>query len=167
MRVDKSEMSRLSNWIDKGLRFTVKILLSVAFIVIIMQVFMRYVVGHPLTWSEVLARMIFIWMMMLGIPIMFCGRTYLAFDLLLGSLPNNIRKWVQLFIDFLMLVFCVYNVYNSGNLILHTSPSRLTPNVQVPYVVMYSSLFISMLLSSIIMGDHLRLSIRRCLKKEG
>ena len=167
MKVDRSELSKLTIWIDNGLRFVVKILLAIAFIVIVMQVIMRYVVGHPLTWSEVLARMIFIWMMMLGIPIMFCGRTYLSFDLLLGALRPNARKWVQLVIDLLMLVFCVYNVYNSGNLILHTSPSRLTPNVQVPYVFMYSSLFISMLLSSIIMGDHLRLSIRRCFTKEG
>jgi len=163
----KSEMSRLSTYIDKGLRIVVRILLAIAFVIIVMQVFMRYVVGHPLTWSEVLARMIFIWMMMLGIPIMFYGRTYLSFDLLLGSLPQKTHDWVQLVIDILMLVFCVYNVYNSGNLMLHTSPSRLTPNVQVPYVFMYGSLFISMLLSSVIMGDHLRLSIRRCFKKEG
>lgn len=163
----KYEMSKLSTCIDKGLRITVRILLAIAFLVVCAQIFMRYVVGHPLSWSEVLARMFFIWMMMLAIPIMFYGRTYLSFDLLLGSLPKKVHDWVQLFIDILMFVFCVYNVYNSANLILHTSPTRLTINVQVPFVFMYSSLFISMLLSSIITGDLVRLSVRRCLRKEG
>ena len=137
------------------------VLLAIATVVVALQIIMRYVVGHPLSWSEQLARFIFIWMMMLAIPIMFYGRTYLCFDLLLGALPKNVHDWIQLLIDVLMFIFCVYNLYNSANLILHTKPTLMTAGVRVPQVFMYSSLCISMFLSSIVMGDHLRLSVRK------
>ncbi len=161
----RPEMSKLSTVIYEILKWIERVLLSATLIVVAMQIIMRYFVGKPLSWSEVLARQIFIWMMMLAIPIMFYGRTYLAFDLLLGSLPKKIHNVVQLIVDLLMLTFCVFIVYCAATLIMNTNPARLTPNVKVPYVFMYSSLLISMVLSTIMVGDHVRISIRKCFGK--
>ena len=60
--------------------------LAVAVAIIAVQVFWRYVLGSPLAWTEEVSRYIFIWIVMLGIPIMFNRDIAICFDLFSGKL---------------------------------------------------------------------------------
>ena len=164
---ESNGLSKLSRIIVTFLRYVVAALLAICVVIVTAQVIMRYAVGSPLSWSEVLARMLFIWMMFLSVPIMFYDETYLSFDLLIDSLPRKIQNGLRVFIDVAICAFCIFNAYNAAMLILNTKPTILTPNVQVPYVVMYASVLISMVLSSIVSLDHLRVLLKRLMKKEG
>ena len=55
-------------WLDENIeRIILLVLLAIMSVVIVLQVFMRYVMENSLTWSEELARFCFVWLVYIGI----------------------------------------------------------------------------------------------------
>ena len=52
--------------LEESLRFALLALFAVIIVCVSLQVFFRYVLNDPLTWSEELARFSFMWMVFLG-----------------------------------------------------------------------------------------------------
>ncbi|MFQ3620414.1 MAG: TRAP transporter small permease [Spirochaetales bacterium] len=71
-------------------------LFIVIFCVVLLQVFMRYVLGSPLVWSEELARYVFIWVSYLGWVFACRSNTHIRisalFDLLSPPVKGIIEK---------------------------------------------------------------------------
>jgi TRAP-type C4-dicarboxylate transport system permease small subunit len=113
-------------------------MLAVAVLVIALQVVMRYVVGQPLGWTEQMARYLFIWMVMLGIPIMFHRKIFMAFDLLLQALPKIVQLVMNYVIKLSICFFAAYWLWYSLQLIAATW-GKLTSGIKMPLAVIYSA----------------------------
>ena len=89
--------------------------LLVSFVILtLVQVIMRYVFNSPLSWSEQLARYMFIWMLMLYMPVIMRHGNNLGFDLIINKLPEKAQNifWVicESLIAAFAALYCVYSV---------------------------------------------------------
>jgi TRAP-type C4-dicarboxylate transport system permease small subunit len=77
-------------------------------IIILTAVFFRYVLNDSLTWGEQVARYLFIWMIMLGMPILYHEKANVSFDMLLTKFPPEIRKVIGVVLDVLVIGFGIF-----------------------------------------------------------
>ena len=149
--------SRTVDRIMKICEWIVLIFLAISVLDIGLQVFCRKVLGSPLAWTEQVARYLFIWMTMLGLPILFKRGYTLAFTLLFDSLPSKMQVAVDAFIKVAGIIFSIY-YFRSGIQYCLAAGSRLAPGIQVPLNVVYvaqpvgAALLFLVLLSQLI-GD--------------
>lgn len=90
-------------------------LLLVAFTVLtLVQVIARYVFQAPLSWSEQAARYLFVWMIMLYMPVIMRDGGNLGFDLVVKHLPKKVRNGLWLLCEVLICgfagLYCLYSV---------------------------------------------------------
>jgi len=114
------------------------VLLSMAVIIVILQIFSRYVLGNSFTWTEQAARYLFIWMVMLGTPVLFHKKIFLAFDMIHTALPSLWQFIVNVLIKLSCMAFSVYYFYNSLQLVLQTA-TRYTSGFRVPFWMLYGA----------------------------
>ncbi len=74
-------------------------------IIIGVQVFMRYVMKSSLSWSEEVARYMFIWMVYIGISYGIKTGKHVKIDAAVNLFPKKIRKYVLFLSDIMFLVF--------------------------------------------------------------
>jgi len=80
--------------------------LMAAFVIIVLvSVFFRYVLNDSIIWSEQVSRYLFIWMIMLAMPILYREKANVAFDMLLNSFEDRKQRGVRLVFDFIMVFF--------------------------------------------------------------
>lgn len=135
-------LSQVNKTVIKFLEYLLAVLLGIAVCFIIAQVFCRYVLGHPLDWTEQSSRFLFIWMMMLGAAIVFYRDSAMAFDMLLHAFPSKLQFWLEALIKLLIILFSLYYGYQA--IVLASSVGhRMTSGVRIPLALMYSSMIVS------------------------
>ena len=124
--------------------------LAAAVVIIAVQVFWRYVLGSPLAWTEEISRYVFIWIVMLGIPIMFNRDIAICFDLFSGKLHGRKSDYLQIFFRVWGLYFCVVYLCFSISLCMKTG-MRKTSGIEIPLNVLYAAQPVSALLTGMVM----------------
>ncbi len=89
------------------------ILLSGMSLIIGVQVFMRYVMKSSLSWSEEIARYMFIWMVYIGISYGVKMKKHIKIDAAVKIFPNKIRKYLYIVSDLIFLVFTIIIILQS------------------------------------------------------
>lgn len=107
----KNQGNRFWKAFDLTLEVVSSILLFATLFLMLLQVFMRYVVSRPLSWSEELAKYSMVWMAMLGSVIAIKRKAHLCVDMIVGYFPENIRKAVDYATKILSLIFFAVMVY--------------------------------------------------------
>lgn len=138
-------MVKILNAVIKAVGQILRVLLIFTVGLVCLQIVCRYLVGKPLTWTEQLARYAFIWMMMLGIPVLFYNKNFMAFDLILNVMPEKIRKFVRVFIDLAICLFAVFWLVGAVKLCIGTA-NKMTSGVRIHYYWLYSAQAVSSLL---------------------
>lgn len=139
---------------EKGLLI---ITLSLMTIFIIVQVFMRYILGTSLTWSEEFIRWTFVWFIWIGISYGFKVRRHVSIPMLVDLLPENPRRVISIFahlvmaIFFMMLCYYGYKQAVSPLIMRRTAITLYWPlsEVRVSSLWLYASLPFGALLSVI------------------
>ncbi len=68
-------------------------------IVLIMQIFFRFVLNSPLIWSEELSRFLFIWITFIGIGYGVKHHLHIELTYFFGKMPKKMQLWGQVFIN--------------------------------------------------------------------
>ena len=100
------------------------------------QVFMRYIMDAPLTWSEEAARITFIWLTFIGAGLAFQRRENLRILLLPDALPLRPRLWLRLAMYALEVGFMGLVLYQSVPLLWRLYPAH-TPALDLTQDVFY------------------------------
>lgn len=79
--------------------------------IIIVSVFFRYVLIKPITWSEQAARFLFVWTIMLGIPMYYRSKLATNFDLVVEKLPPGLRAFISILMDLMVGFFACFYGY--------------------------------------------------------
>jgi TRAP-type C4-dicarboxylate transport system permease small subunit len=114
------------------------VLLSTAVLLIVAQIIWRYVLRSPLGWTEQVARAEFIWMIMLGIPVMFNRYITMSFDLILSKIKGGANTTLRILINLIGLSFCVFYFIASLTLCINTG-SRMVTGMPIPLNALYSA----------------------------
>ena len=74
---------------------------------VFLQVFTRYFLHFPLSWTEQLARYLFIWMIMLYMPVLMRQKVNMSFDIVAKRLPQKVQELFFMFCEFMIAVFAM------------------------------------------------------------
>lgn len=132
---------KVLKWLDEN--FEEKLLMvSLVFTVsiIFLQVVMRYVFKNSLSWSEELARYIFLYQIWLGASYAAKKRAHLRIEILKSKFKGAGRIWFDTFAIIVWLIFTVFLAYKSTSLTMFIfSRGQLSPAMRMPMGFAYAS----------------------------
>ena len=122
----------------KAVRAIVTGILVVDVVIVVAQVFFRFVLKNPLGWSEQICRLLFLWAIMLGIPVVFYEKCDLVFDILFEKFPPKMQKIMSCVFALISIGFCVFYFAAGMSLCIKTG-ARMTAGVKMPLNVLYGA----------------------------
>ena len=100
-------LSRFNEFVGKVGKYCGLSLIGAMTLVILYQVFMRYVLNDPPTWSEEMSRFMMVWMTFLVAPIAYRHGMNVAIETLSRFLVGRVQAALQLVLNALILYFMV------------------------------------------------------------
>lgn len=137
-------MRRIEKYYDKFEEIFLVICMAVMVILVFVQVVMRYVFNDSLSWSEGLARIIFIWMSWIGISFAEKQGEHVKITMVVDRLHGRAKQIVLIIADILtiaiLVIVCYYGVIiTSKMMVIGTFNSA----VHIPNWVVYASVPLS------------------------
>ena len=146
--------SKALDKVEKALKTIVVMTLVVFTILVAIQVFSRYLFNSPITWSEQAARYLFVWMILLEMPILVRTKSNMAFTLLTNKLPKGVQTIIQIIITVLICVFAIFYLDASVQLCMR-SVGKLAIGVGIPLNAVYLAQPVGALLLIIVVLEQL------------
>ncbi|MCL9777243.1 TRAP transporter small permease [Vibrio methylphosphonaticus] len=137
-------MNKLITIMNKALSLFCISLSSVLVLCVVWQVFSRYVLNVPSTFTDEVARFLFIWVGLMGAAYTLGQKRHLAIDLFAMKLEHDEKKHNQLrlVINVISLTFAsVIMVYGGGKLMLKTlSTGQVSPALGIEMGMVYAAI---------------------------
>lgn len=108
--------------------------------VVSISVFYRYVLNHPLSWSEEVTRLMIVWLSFVGAYAAMRENKHIGFDLLVASFPDWLKRLTALFGQVLIAVFLVVVVWE-GFIFSYEFLGVTMPYTNIPIGWFYYSVF--------------------------
>lgn len=105
---------------------------------VLMQVFTRYVLNDPASFTEELVRYMLIWTGFIGSASAFGSRQHMALLILPESLPPAKKGALMAFVDFIVLAVAVVVLLWGGIVNAASSMNALSPLLGIPRGVVYA-----------------------------
>ncbi|ANU27099.1 TRAP transporter small permease [Planococcus versutus] len=115
------------------------VLFIIMLIVLTMQIFFRLVLDQPLTWSEALAKFIFIYVGYLAVSIGIKENGHVYIDYFVEKMPKAIQKGLNYVFQFVILIVLLLMTYIGYEMALRKVPVDIVA-LGISYVYMYSAL---------------------------
>lgn len=129
-------MKKLLDPIMKCLEWLAVAVLGLSIIFVVIQIVSRYVFSSPVPWTEQGARYLFVWLVMIAIPISYYKGNAFAFDLILEKFPQKVALIVSTITNLLCLVFTVYYFWQSLQLCI-TAGWRVSSGIPIKMGYLY------------------------------
>jgi TRAP-type C4-dicarboxylate transport system permease small subunit len=110
----------LKKALDRSLETLVMVVVAVLVLDVLWQVFTRFVLSKPSTWTEELAVFMLIWVALLGAAVALNRGAHLGIDYFVGKLPGRTRLYTEVIV-FLCVAAFSFLVMVVGGLDLVTS----------------------------------------------
>ena len=110
------------------------------------NVFMRYVLGTGIYWTEEVTTSLFVWSVYLGAIVCYKTRSHVCVDMLVKLLPKPMANVVTLLVDFLLVLLNGYMAYVCAQY-LKISYVKPTPVLNISSAYISSSLLICFVLT--------------------
>jgi TRAP-type C4-dicarboxylate transport system permease small subunit len=91
--------------LDSSLELLVMVVVAVLVLDVSWQVFTRFILKNPSTWSEELAVFMLIWVSLLGAAVALNRGAHLGIDYFVGKLPPRKRLYTEIFVFLCMALF--------------------------------------------------------------
>jgi TRAP-type transport system small permease protein len=122
------------------------ILLAFMFIILLLQVFCRYVINYSLPWPEEVAVIVLSWIGFLGASIAVRARMHVGLTAMIDSFSRRKRAAARLFIDSLIGFFGGYLLIYGWKIAVFVWDRQKTPFTDIPYFFLYISIAVGGLL---------------------
>jgi len=108
-------MNACRRFIDRLLATTIGILMALMVVTVLWQVFTRFVIGRPSSFTEEMVRYMMIWLGLLGAAYAAGQKSHLALDLFTAHLEGARKRVSDLFIQSTILVFALVILVGGGS----------------------------------------------------
>lgn len=162
MRADPSGVQRIKAGVDRLLGGAVAAVMGVLILDVLWQVFTRFVLRDPSSFTDELARYLLIWVGLLGAAYVAGQRQHLAIDLLPNRLTGRAGHALGVVIEGTVLFFAVaVMVVGGARLVgLTLTLGQTSAALRIPLGYVYTVLPLSGLLiafyGAVFLGEHLR-----------
>jgi TRAP-type transport system small permease protein len=140
---------------EKLLGATVAVLTLTTVVVIVVQVFFRYVLGDPLIWTEELARYVGTWGMLLAVPLVQKVDGHVALEMF----PERFNHLIKTFANVAMLGFAVVLIRPSIQFALVSKGVR-SAALRIPSWALYAAMPVTLSLVAVYSGLNIARHIR-------
>ena len=125
--------------IDKITRGTLISLMGMLVISVVWQVFSRYILNAPSTFTDELARFFLIWVSLLGVAYLSGQNAHISIDVLLEKLRPASKFRLQLLIHSIIILFVLFVLVIGGGKLVYITHTytQLTPTLQIPMAYIY------------------------------
>jgi len=135
-------MNRISNGLNEVVKYLAAVLLASMTIIVFLQVLFRYVLNHPLDWSEELGSFAFVWMSLLGASIGLKRKEHPRLDLVVNHFSPNAQRVIAGLYN-VAILFLLFVLFLYGAKLTVSMKSQLTAALQYSVSFVYSVLPIS------------------------
>lgn len=148
--------------IDRILEVFLVIFMSTLVIDVVWQVASRYIFANPSSFTDELAGFLLIWVGMAGAAYVKGKNEHLAIDILHGKLSPVNKAKLMIFINFLIVIFCLTIMVAGGIWLVYTRfvLGQISAALQVPIGYVYMIVPISGILMTYYAIDDIRLLIK-------
>ncbi|MPW31860.1 TRAP transporter small permease subunit [Agarivorans sp. B2Z047] len=101
------------------------------------QVFSRYVLNDPSSFTDELARYTMIWFGLAGASYLFGKNGHLAITLFIGSVKSKYRKYFHVLINIISVAFISLAMVKGGVLLMGRTMMQFSPALQIPMAYVY------------------------------
>lgn len=129
-------IARVKSGIDKFVNLITIVLMICLIVVIVMQVFWRYVLNNPLAWSEELARYTFVWIVFLSTSIALKQSKHMGIDIIVSLLPANFRKAADILVKLIITAFLVMIIFASREIVM-IAMGQSSASLSIPMGLVY------------------------------
>lgn len=133
---------------QKAVNFFISGLLILMMVVILVQIFTRYVIFYSLPWSEEMSRYLFVAMVLFGINIAISQDMMVRINLIDNFLSLRLKKVFDYATDLIALAVSSFFCYSTIKMV-RIGRFQRSPAMHIPMSVMYGILFIGFLLAMI------------------
>lgn len=124
---------KIMDWIS----YALLIVFSSAMVIsTFLQVIFRYLLNHPLFWSEELSRYCFVWIVFVGAAIATKQGAHIGVDYLVKKLPSRFKNYLRIAINILIISFLVIIIIQSI-LVVIVNMSQYSPAIRIPMGLIY------------------------------
>lgn len=131
-------MQRIRSGVDQVLKWLVIVLMGVMVLNVLWQVFTRFVLRDPSSYTEELARYLLVWVGLIGAAYAASQKMHLAIDILTARLRGKPRRYVELFIHLCTFLFALLIMVIGGirlvNLTLTLNQISAALQIKLGYV---------------------------------
>lgn len=134
--------------VQNGLLALIAVALGLMMAIIFLQTVTRYVVFYSLTWSEELSRYLFVFLIMIGLTIAIKNDELISIDIVDRILPakaeavlDTVRKIIALLLSGFIAILCT-KMFKLGLI-------QKSPAMGMPMIVMYGTVFLGYLFSTL------------------
>jgi TRAP-type transport system small permease protein len=114
-------------------------------VTMVLQIFFRYVLSTPLTWTEELARYLYVWACWCGAPVAMRRGNHVVITVLSDRLPRRVAQMIGLVTQLIALFFFVVLAYQ-GLLLTIRAHTVMAITVPIPWSAIYIAAPISAIL---------------------
>ena len=136
-------LTTIRNLLDRLILGVCSFALMLLVVTVTWQVFSRYVLNDPSSWTDELSRYAMVWLGLLGASYLFGIKGHLAITLLPSKLPEKVNLVLQLLINLLSLSFVYLAMFKGGVVLMSKTGQQLSPALQLPMSYINSILPIS------------------------
>lgn len=135
---------------------------------VFVQVIMRYVFHNSLSWSEELARYLYVWQTWIGVSYAARNGSHLRITMLKDRLPAKGQKVLELFVTVVWIGFAIFVIIQGMSAVnTITSFGQRSSALRIPMQFCYYSIPVGMVLMSIRLLQHAWKNLRSSKTEEG
>lgn len=129
-------MVKIARFLNGLLTIIISIFLLSMVALVFLNVVLRYGFDSGITWSEEMARYLFVWIVFLGAIVAYKEKAHLGVDLLIGSLPPLGQKILYILVN-LIVIGVLIIVIDGGLKMIEINKVSYGPATGIPLSVLY------------------------------
>jgi len=127
---------KILNAVNRLIVYIITVLFGAMSIASLLQVIFRYVLKHPLPWSEELARFLFVWVVFLGSAVAVKEKAHVGLEYFVDLLKVSQRRIIYA-LAYILCMFMSLSVAKYGFTVVKSTLAQLSPAMQVPMGLVY------------------------------
>lgn len=133
-------MGAIKKLVDTVVAWLCIVLFSCMTVLVTYQVITRYFFNQPSAVSEILAKYMFIWVVLFGAAYVFGTREHMNIAFLKDKLPTKIRLVVEMLGELVIVLFGYFVMYEGGLKGAMRQMSQIDPSLGIPMGVIYGAI---------------------------
>jgi TRAP-type transport system small permease protein len=105
-------------------------------IILVVQVFSRYLFQFPLSWPEEVAGFVFVWLIFLGAPLAYWSGSLIGIHVFVDAMPDRFRTAIFVTTNIIVILFMIFLIFK-GFEAMDQSWNKRTTVLQFSYAWIY------------------------------